>query len=587
MPFDPENPYDLSRLRESMRYSRRKLRPFREKRLDALRQYVGHHYSDEGTAGPVPVNLIALQVDILCQYLVARDPRFLITTKYRKLKAASLDLEAVVNHRVGQMRLRDTLREAVRESMFSVGVVKVGRMLLSGVVSDPDFGELNIYDEGAESVSFDDFCFDCSARKWGQCQYMGDRYRMPLEEARSNPRFNASRENLAASTRTAARGEEGGVSDELSFGQTGEGDEYDDKVDCWDIYLPSEQLIVTVPNDQEDIVLAAVKWEGPEAGPYHILSYYEVPGNLMPLPPVAAAMDLHLLSNELYRKCARQARREKEVGTATGASADDAKRAVEAVDGEFKYFNHPGGLGTIRFGGLQQPTLGFGMHTTDIFKTFTGNLDQLGGLGSQAGTLGQEEMLQASASRRVGEMQSRVVSFTRDIGRDLSWYHFYDPLADDEVPRQVSGTDRSVVARFNQDVRAGEFLDYNFDIVPYSMEPKSPAMRLQVVQSFMQSIGPFLPLMQQQGIGIDFEGYARTVARYADMPELDEILTFTPTGREPQPKGNAPMQAGAKPAATTRTNVRVSRSAGSGMNDSQRMMQAMLSAPQPSQSAAG
>jgi hypothetical protein len=41
---------NLKRLREAIQYSRRKLMPFRQQRYEAIRQYGGYHYSDDGTA---------------------------------------------------------------------------------------------------------------------------------------------------------------------------------------------------------------------------------------------------------------------------------------------------------------------------------------------------------------------------------------------------------------------------------------------------------------------------------------------------------------------------------------------------------
>ena len=48
----------MSRLSEAIMFSRRKMQPFRENRLKAIRQYVGTNYSENGATDKVPINLL-------------------------------------------------------------------------------------------------------------------------------------------------------------------------------------------------------------------------------------------------------------------------------------------------------------------------------------------------------------------------------------------------------------------------------------------------------------------------------------------------------------------------------------------------
>lgn len=74
--MDPYNEHDLKRLWDAMSHSREKLRPFRENRLDAIKQYVGSHYGEQGSEEDVPVNLIELAISVYTQQLVVllREP---------------------------------------------------------------------------------------------------------------------------------------------------------------------------------------------------------------------------------------------------------------------------------------------------------------------------------------------------------------------------------------------------------------------------------------------------------------------------------------------------------------------------------
>ena len=77
-------------------------------------------------------------------------------------------------------------------------------------------------------------------------------------------------------------------------------------VELRDIWLPREQLIITVETGKLGPSLRVLEWDGPHSGPYRFLRFNEVPGNTMPLPPVALWRDLHDLANVLFRKLGLQ-----------------------------------------------------------------------------------------------------------------------------------------------------------------------------------------------------------------------------------------------------------------------------------------
>ncbi len=47
-------------LRKAIEHSRRRLQPYREKRVVAVREFVGRNYSDTGSRDRVPVNMLEL-----------------------------------------------------------------------------------------------------------------------------------------------------------------------------------------------------------------------------------------------------------------------------------------------------------------------------------------------------------------------------------------------------------------------------------------------------------------------------------------------------------------------------------------------
>ncbi|MBE7558239.1 hypothetical protein HS125_04565 [bacterium] len=552
--FDEER---LSRLRLAIDYSRRKLEPFRQRRMAALRQFVGSHYSDDGSSVPEPVNLLELATGVYVRQLVAKNPRVLIQTSYRGLKPRARLFELAANHMIEEIRLDETLRRVLMEAIFSVGIVKVGENI-SGAVEIGGY----LHDVGqpyCDVVALDDFVVDLNARTWEEVAFIGNRYRMPLEDARSCGLFDPDVVKQLSATPRSAYNEFGDErAESLSVGTDSDPEEYCDYVELLDLWLPRENLFMTLAWDQENLrPLRVGPWQGPEWGPYLILSFCDVPGNLMPLPPVAVWMELHNVANAIYRKLVRQAERQKDITAAAPGSENDA-RPSSGAGRRRRRGPHQDRIKPVSYGGADVGTLQFGMHLRDLFVYHAGNLDLLGGLSPQSETLGQDQLLAENASLRLADMTDRVYRFVRQVMRSLCWYLWYDPLIEIPFTFRVAGLGIEVPMAFDATAREGDFLDYNIDIEPYSMQHESPGRRLSKVMEVVNGvIAPFAPFMAEQGIAPDFEGILRIIARYANMPELEELVQIQ-APRQPEP-GMIRPQPVVKPAVTTRRYERVSR----------------------------
>jgi hypothetical protein len=151
-------------------------------------------------------------------------------------------------------------------------------------------------------------------------------------------------------------------------------------------------------------------------------------------------------------------------------------------------------------------------------------------------------------------MQGRMIGFTQGILKSLAWYLFYDREIELPLTKRLPGTNLSIQEVFSSEMMEGDFLDYNIEIEPYSMSPKTPSQRLQTIsQVFSQFIAPFADAMSAQGITPNFEGLLKTIGRYADMPELVDILNYGQTVAE------SPTAPVAGPRETTRRYERVNR----------------------------
>ncbi|OHB56125.1 MAG: hypothetical protein A2Y07_01240 [Planctomycetes bacterium GWF2_50_10] len=524
MSINPLNLKQLTKLREAVTYSRQKLQPFRDARINALRQYVGRHYSDNGATDKVPVNLLELAINIYMQQLAARPPKVLATTPFFQLKPSALNLELATNAHIAKIKLANHLRLAVIDAMFALGIIKTGLtrstpIEIDGVMRDPGKAF-------AEVVHLDDWVHDVTARIYEECQFAGNRYRIGYELAMEL--FSGSgRDELKPDEVTGLNETGDERAESISRGGDNNPATFKDTVELWDLWLPDEKLLVTMPVEGSGKALQILEWSGPENGPYHLLSFSPVPGNVMPLPPVALWMDLHDLANRIFRKLGRQAERQKTLLGVRTSGQKDGDNVIRADDGEAITMDDPKNAQEYNYGGIRPESLAFLIQLKDMFAYFAGNLDSLGGLSPQADTLGQDQLLSANASKRVLVMQDRMIEFTTEIVTDIAGYIYDDPITPIPVIKAVKGADVQIQGSFEPEERVAPFNKYNFEIEPYSMQYQGPAARLQALtQIFTNFLVPFAPMLSEQGIAINFRGLLSIISRYGNMPELDELLVM-------------------------------------------------------------
>lgn len=562
----------LNNLLRASRNSRKQLEVFRRNRLYAIKQYVGSHYSEEGASDKVPIPLLALAIKIYLRHLVARRPGVMVGTEYSELKPAAFRMEVALNRLLDEIKFGRTMELLALEAMFSMGLVKLGLEPAGQVEVNGYFHDVGQF--FVDIVDLDDAVWDVRAKTWEARTYTGNRYRLPLEYVKDSGLFKNTGKLTATLRGEGDEGEDDRAEDVTRAERTDD-DEYRPYVELQDFHLMPENVMLTVPFHDDGPILNEQEWVGPEEGPYRRLGYGDVPAQINPLPPIAMWMDLHTLSNLLFRKLGRQAERQKEQPTFRGSGTGDATRLREGKDGEWQHVEDPQGVNVIKSGGVDQVNLAFFIHCRDLYSWMAGNLDAMGGLSPQSETLGQDEMLAASSSKTLEDLQDRTLVFQQNIGEAAAWFNHYDPLVDEFMTKRIEGAGVDVPMLYSPETREGDFLDFNFKIEPASMQYRSPSQKLMMLQQTMTNeIVPMLPFLEAAGLQPDFERYFRLKAKYANMPELSEILKFvTPSMAEQAgPVGGQPRQA----AQTQRTNVRVNRSAGTRQGTDKVLMQSLL-----------
>lgn len=574
--FNPNDETQLSRLRSSMRWSKKRLAPFRRDYMDALREYVGARFGDEGTATKRPFNEFRMAVDIYSRQLAAQSPHVLALTFDRSLLAQAKMLETAVNSLLLEMDLGVIVREAVKSALLAMGIVKVG-------LSMPGDGKPGsmYYESGqpyAEVVLFDDWLHDMTARRVDEWSWAGNRYRVSYDDVIDSDLYDRDgKKDLQRMTtgKFSTEGEEEGRSHELSQGTGGfQEEEYRDHVELWDIWLPSDKLLVTLPVQGDGPPLRVIEWEGPERGPYHVLTFGEVPGNVMPSPPAAGWIELNDIMNRLFTKLGRQAERQKTLTFASGSAASDGsgQRIAEAEDGQVIKVDNAQDVREAQYGGIHPGNMAFAMQLKELFSYLAGNLDAIGGLSAQGDTLGQEKIIKSSSSQMVQDAADKVIKFTTGIVSDLGFYIYDDPVAEIPLSMKVRGIEQDIPFQWSPEDRKEAYVKYRIKLEPYSMQSKSPGSRIQSIFTIMSQV--LLPMQQQmteQGVELDVETLMEVVAKYSDLPELQDILRIggVPIGtmKDDSPKTVQPAATGAgKPQGQyTRTNVTAGASPGGDM----------------------
>jgi hypothetical protein len=271
-----------------------------------------------------------------------------------------------------------------------------------------------------------------------------------------------------------------------------------------------------------------MEWDGKELGPYHLLHFDEVSENIMPCSTAADLQPLERLVNNLYRKNARKASRQKDTPIYTPSGEQTARRLRNASDGEWVSVTDPKEVNVIKHGGIDGNLHGFMLNSMELFDRMAGNLQSMLGLGPSSDTVGQERLIQAAGSRREGQLQGAVVAATVGLVKDLAMLLWGDDFT--EIPARDSldaVPEITFDSTWKPGKRSGKYRDYKFDIDVYSMQYQTPASRVQSVNQLLQSIYiPLMPLIQQQGGSMDLEALTRMHGEMLNLPRLTDIVKF-------------------------------------------------------------
>lgn len=509
----------VSRLQDAIQASELRMKEFRNRRLEALQQFVGTHYGGHRRRKKaVPINVIYTGASVYVPNLVARNPAYRVRTETDPLRPFANTFELSHNKFCRkEIGLKKILRQTVFDSIFGMGLVKIaylspGRQIdIEGEIVD--IGEISVV-----RIDEDDYILDPWARDREEAQFEGHTMRVPLDWAKE---VYDNVDGLAA-THAPFGGEQAAEQSQVAGVKA---QELEESTEVSEVFLSRRGLIVTLPaKGQGTKPLNVIEWEGPEAGPYAMLGYTYVADNALPLPPVAVWMDLHEMINALARKMKRQSERQKKILAYEDRAAEDAQRIVNADDGETVKVTDAKAFAEIEFGGTSPFQEGFLQWLLMLSSRQQGNVDLLGGLASKSRSATEAAMVGGNAQVRVTDMADMVYTFAKEIGERVAWFLWNDPLVQIDVRKTVAGTNIGVPASFSAETLQGDFDDYDFSIQAYSMKPKNPEEYAKSLMEWWSAVVlPTMEMAAAQGAGPDIPAFVRLMAKEMGIDEVEEL----------------------------------------------------------------
>ena len=466
-----------------------------------------------------PINLIDRGISILLPYLVMNNPKVLITSKHKELRPYALTSELAYNHLIKEIKFaRRTLRPAVRDALMGLGIVKTGIMKSHEVEI---FGYTHSVGEVySDSIDLVDYIGDPTGKTFEDFEFEGNFYRMPLEAAKDlfpkhadilSPSFSLHGANRQYDPEKIAK-------DSMDIGMYTTLHEFVELADYW---IPDENVIITVEPRSEKILMTR-EAENPEGGPYDKLFFKDSPGTPIPIPPVWYWLDMDSTINIIVNKMKKQAASQKVVIAYEGDAADDVARLASAGDRGTVKVSNAEGLKNIEWPGIDPGQYQWVDYLEQQFSVQASNAYTLGGRNSQAGTLGQEQMLMANASKSVDDMYQAVYEFAASIAKKITWYFWTDPLIQVPEIKRIEGFG-DIPVMYDKVSREGEFWDYALNIEPYSMQRLNPSIELQRMMGLLtQWILPTLQPAAQQGVTVNFPEATKQLAKLSGIRELDK-----------------------------------------------------------------
>lgn len=569
-----------ARLLKAIKSSRDSLEPFRRVRKELIKDYVGSWYAETGATNKTLVNLINQTARIYTVALAANNPQVLVSTPKTETLAFARRFEVNLNKLISDMSLEKTFRSIVMDAFFCIGcgvvMMRDTDTRFHGILESEEDVWLDPGEPWFNRVSLDDLILDMPAKELSKMRYCGHRYRADYEKVMDEPGYSKKVRDKLAPTNRSHHDSTGAARDIASDWGSSEDDDLKDMVWLMDVWIAENNSIVTMACDQDLPPLIEREWIGSQSGPYKFLSLGDTPDNVIPTSPAINLKGMHDLQNRLHRRMEDDSDAHRVVNVYPPNMSDDAERLRTAERNSWQRGTSPEQIKQFEMGGVDQRDMALATFLQSEYDRFAGNLQAMGGLGAQASTVGQEEIISGNVSRNVADMRMAVVGFASDCILDLGRLMWEDQTLELQTSIPVENSGIQVSSDWTPDYRQGKFEDYEFKVEPYSMVFKTPEQHLQELFQVLRELAPLWPMFQASGATLDAAAIIDEVARLKNRPEFKRFITFS------EPMGGIGGLGGdentiRQAANTTRTNIRKSiPTSGTAENRSNSLIQSLM-----------
>lgn len=486
------------------------------------------------------INYMNRGVSAVTSYLVEGNPNVLVEPLAPKLRPYAKAIQLILDFALEQNKFaEEVLIPGATASMFGDAIARTFFEYDRAVSVDGE--RIKVGTPRVALIEPCDYVGDPSAKVRRDFAFEGDVYRLPTEYAKDLfAKRTASGKNIADlisgdSELVSKFSAEEIVSGRFDWNRAS-------LVECTtfiDIYNRREQTIDTImPMGHTAKVLRTVEHKGPEGGPYDVLGYRYLPNVPISYPPAWDWHDIDVTTNLVARAAREQAESQKTVIGAEPIAKDAAQAVLNAKNMDVITVRNIDKVRTYNFGGVSAENFAWLQWAEAQFsKSGTAASDVVSGRGPSSPTLGQDQLVQANASRTINAFYNKFHSWMTSIIRKWSWAIMESPSTYFEVldTVKVPGLgDWDYKVYYSKADKVAEFRDLVFKITPFSTQRSSPEqLYSRLMQVMTQWFLPTMQMRQAQGVGIDIEAADKTVADYAGLGSFPQWYRPVVPGLEP------------------------------------------------------
>lgn len=525
MAIDISNPTEAAQLGRAIQYSWSQGSSERRRRSRLIDIYRDERPPWESAMGPessvfghgAMVNLFQQYVRGVQIALAFQAPKY--SLKARRAEGVGFDalMQQFLNSYSCILNFKELLRQFATDTCFGDAVAKT-------VESLAPKGIYSALAPRTFRVNPNNFIRDRSAENVTDALFFADVYLVSLKEAKAYDGFGPEvREklqpyNMGSDEQRSGRG----------FYNT---EAYaEDVTRLIDIYLPATGQICTYPAPTDafgEITNAALEIRDSPINPYSICRMSVIPDSLAEIARLESLRELHLFTNDMWDKAARQCRQSKRNPMDIIGNETDMDTLLTAPDGEAVFVNEK--TATIYVLPAADPQIvNMAALSQQTFSQQAGNLEVALGLGAGAGTARQSNQILQQVTAATALDQSIFNEFVADIGRKLCTIAFQSQVFEYQSAIQIPGLKYSINvgwAPATKLPRIGVVDDYHFEVVPLSGSLRNPQERLQQLMQATQMFSQVM-MLQAQGAPINMPAVMKSISEGFDLvPDLEQWWT--------------------------------------------------------------